>query len=131
MTECKYPDYDFVGRSVPRLDAPLKVTGQARYTADIKLPGMLYGRLLRSPVPHARIAAIDTSRAARLPGVKAVITGKDTPGIRYGNWRLVPQSQDELPLATDRVRFVGDEVAAVAAIDPETAEEALHLIKVD
>ena len=131
MTMCKYPDYQFVGRSAPRVDAPQKVTGQARYAADIKLPGMLHGRLLRSPVPHARIAHIDVSRARALPGVKDVIVGRDTPGIKYGNWRLVPISQDEYPLAMDKVRFVGDEVAAVAAIDPDTAEEALSLIKVE
>jgi 4-hydroxybenzoyl-CoA reductase subunit alpha len=131
IDQCKYTQYNKVGVSMPRMDAPERVTGQARYAADIKLPGMLHGRLLRSPVPHARIARIDTSRAEKLAGVKAVITGQDTPGIRYGNWRLVPTSQDELPLAMDKVRFVGDEVAAVAAVDPDTAEEALHLIKVE
>ncbi|MBU2547945.1 MAG: molybdopterin-dependent oxidoreductase [Proteobacteria bacterium] len=128
---CKYPDKAFVGRSVPRLDAPVKVTGQARYAGDMKLPGMLHGKLLRSPVPHARILNVDVSKALALPGVKAVITGRDTPGIRYGNWRLVPQTQDELPLATDKVRFIGDEIAAVAALDAEIAEEAIHLIRVD
>ncbi|MBT3220973.1 MAG: molybdopterin-dependent oxidoreductase, partial [Proteobacteria bacterium] len=92
---------------------------------------MLHGKLLRSPLAHARIVNIDTSRAMALPGVKAVITGKDTPGIRYGNWRLVPMTQDETPLAMDVVRFVGDEVAAVAAIDPDIAAEALELIQVD
>lgn len=129
--ECRYPNLNSIGRSAPRVDAPLKATGQARYAGDLKLPGMLFGRLLRSPVPHARILNIDVSRAKALNGVKAVITGKDTPGIKYGNWRLVPQSQDELPLAIDKVRFIGDEVAAVAAVDPATAEEALSLIKVD
>ena len=129
--QCKYPQYDFIGRSQPRFDAPEKVTGRARYTADIKLPGMLHGKLLRSPVPHARIKNIDVSKARALTGVKAVITGRDTPGIKYGNWRLVPASQDELPLAIDKVRFIGDEVAAVVAVDADTAEEALHLIKVD
>ena len=131
MTMCKYPEYRFVGHDVPRVDAASKVTGQGRYTADMKLPGMLHGKLLRSPVPHARIKHIDVSRAKALPGVKAVITGQDTPGIKYGNWRLVPISQDELPLAVDKVRFVGDEVAAVAAIDPDIAEEAIGLIRVE
>jgi 4-hydroxybenzoyl-CoA reductase subunit alpha len=120
-----------VGSSVPRIDAPDKATGRALYTGDMKLPGMLYGRLLRSPVAHARIVNIDVSRAAALPGVKDVIVGRDTPGIRYGNWRLFPQTQDELPLAIDKVRFIGDEVAAVAAIDPDIAEEAVGLIHVD
>ena len=129
--ECKYPDMSTVGRSVPRVDSPLKVTGQARYAADIKLPGMLYGKLLRSPVPHARIKNIDISRARKLAGVKDVFTGEDTPRIKYGNWRLFPQTQDELPLTVDKVRFVGDEVAAVVAVDLDVAEEALHLIKVD
>ena len=120
-----------VGRSVPRIDAPDKAAGKAQYTGDMKLPGMLYGKLLRSPVPHARIKNIDISGALSLPGVKDVIVGKDTPGIKYGNWRLFPQTQDEVPLAIDKVRFIGDEVAAVAAIDPDIAEEAISLIHVD
>ena len=120
-----------IGRSVPRVDAPDKATGKAMYTADMRLPGMLHGKLLRSPVPHARILNIDISQAASLPGVKDVIVGKDTPGIKYGNWRLFPQTQDEFPLAMDKVRFIGDEVAAVAAIDPDIAEEAIDLIHVD
>lgn len=120
-----------IGQSVPRLDAPQKVTGQAIYTDDIKLPGMLYCKILTSPLPHARIKRIDVSKAKALPGVKDVITGEDTPKIKYGNWRLVPESQDELPLAVDKVRFVGDEVAAVAALDPEIAEKAIGLIEVE
>ncbi len=120
-----------IGASIPRPDAYEKVTGRALYADDIKLPKMLYGKILRSPLPHARIKRIDTSKARALPGVKDVITGLDTPQVRYGNWRLVPESQDELPLAVDKVRFVGDEVAAVAAIDPETAERALELIEVE
>ncbi|MCC6526690.1 MAG: molybdopterin-dependent oxidoreductase [Polyangiaceae bacterium] len=92
---------------------------------------MLHGALLRSPVPHARIAHLDTRRAAALPGVKAVVVGSDLPAVRYGNWRLVPTTQDELALARDKVRFVGDEVAAVAAVDRDTAEEALALIRVE
>ena len=120
-----------IGRSVPRIDAPDKARGTAQYTADMKLPGMLYGKLLRSPVPHARIKNIDISKAAALPGVKDVVIGKDTPGIKYGNWRLFPQTQDEFPLAMDKVRFIGDEVAAVAAIDLDIAEEAISLIHVE
>ncbi|MBW1680010.1 MAG: molybdopterin-dependent oxidoreductase [Deltaproteobacteria bacterium] len=123
--------YSIVGRDIPRRDARSKATGSAVYTDDIKLPGMLHGRILRSPVPHARILNIDVSRAAALPGVKCVITGQDTPKIKYGNWRLFPATQDEYPLAVDKVRFVGDEVAAVAAVDRDTAEEALSLIRVD
>lgn len=120
-----------IGQSVPRLDAPQKVTGQAIYTDDIKLPGMLYCKILTSPLPHARIKSIDVSKAKALPGVKDVIIGEDTPKVKYGNWRLVPESQDELPLAVDKVRFVGDEVAAVAALDPEIAEKAISLIEVE
>ncbi len=120
-----------IGQSIPRLDGPAKVTGRAIYTDDMTLPGMLYGRMLRSPVAHAKIKRIDASAAKALPGVKDVIIGADTPGVKYGNWRLVPQSQDELPLAVDKVRFVGDEVAAVCALDPEIAEKALSLIEVE
>ncbi len=120
-----------IGASLPRLDARDKVTGRSIYVDDMMLPGMLYGALLRSPLPHARIKRIDVSKARALKGVKDVIVGADTPQIRYGNWRLVPQSQDELPLAVDKVRFLGDEVAAVAALDKETAERACQLIEVE
>ena len=123
--------FSIVGKDIPRTDARAKATGTALYTDDIKLPGMLYGKILRSPVPHARIVHIDVSKALALPGVKCVITGEDTPKIKYGNWRLFPDTQDEYPLAVDRVRFVGDEVAAVAAVDLDTAEEALQLIRVE
>lgn len=125
------PPHDIVGWPIPRDDARAKATGAALYTDDLKLPGMLHGRILRSPVPHARILHVDPSRAAALPGVKCVITGADIPKVRYGNWRLVPNLQDETVLAVDRVRFIGDEVAAVAAIDRDTAEEALSLIRVE
>jgi 4-hydroxybenzoyl-CoA reductase alpha subunit len=133
MANAQNPDtrHKVVGCSVPRIDAPDKAPGKALYTADMKLPGMLYGKLLRSPVPHARIVNIDVSKAASIAGVKDIIVGKDTPGIKYGNWRLFPQTQDELPLAIDKVRFIGDEVAAVAAIDPDIAEEAVSLIHVE
>ena len=123
--------FSIVGKDVPRTDATTKARGAAIYTDDMKLPGMLHGRILRSPLAHARIKHIDTSRAAALPGVKCIITAGDTPKIKYGNWRLFPETQDEHPLAVDKVRFIGDEVAAVAAIDKDTAEEALELIKVE
>lgn len=124
-------EFSMIGKDVPRIDARAKATGSAIYTDDIKLPGMLYGLLLRSPVPHAKIVRIDTRKAQALPGVKCVITGEDTPKIKYGNWRLFPDTQDEYPLAVDKVRFIGDEVAAVAAVDMETAREALSLIQVE
>jgi len=115
---------DLIGTSVSHPGAAAKARGAALFTDDMTLPGMLHGRLLLSPLPHARILSIDTSKASRLPGVKAVITGSDLPRVSYGNWRLFPETQDEYGLALDRVRFVGDEVAAVAAIDRDTAVEA-------
>jgi 4-hydroxybenzoyl-CoA reductase subunit alpha len=119
---------DVVGTRRPMLDAAAKVTGAAQFTDDLVLPGMLYGKILRSPLPHARILHIDTSKAEKMPGVKGVMTGKDIPDRKYG---IVPKVKDEYALAKDKVRFVGDEVAAVCAIDPETAEEALDLIHVE
>ena len=124
-------EFSIVGKEVPRNDAEAKARGAALYTDDLKLPGMLHGRILRSPLAHARIKHIDASQALALPGVKCVITGEDTPKIKYGNWRLFPETQDEYPLAVDKVRFIGDEVAAVAAADPDIAQEALELIVVD
>jgi 4-hydroxybenzoyl-CoA reductase subunit alpha len=105
-----------------------KATGDAEYTDDMVLPRMLYGKILRSPYPHARIIDIDTSRAENLPGVKAVITGKDTPGRKYG---VFGRTADQYALAIDKVRYIGDEVAAVAAIDEDIVEEALDLIRVE
>ena len=119
-----------IGKDIPRSDGRAKATGSAVYTDDIKLSGMLHGKLLRSPLPHARILNIDTAKARRLTGVKCVITAQDTPRVRFGNWRLFPNTQDEFPLAVDKVRFIGDEVAAVAAVDSDTAAEALQLIEV-
>jgi len=116
-----------VGRPLPRVDAWGKVTGATRYADDLVRPRMAYAKILRSPHPHARIRAIDTARAAALPGVYAVITGRDFPPVKYG---ILPVSQDEEPLCVDKVRFVGDPVAAVAAVDEETAERALRLIEV-
>lgn len=122
--------YTIIGKNVPRNDGRAKATGTAMFTDDLKLPGMLHGALLRSPHAHARIAHIDTGKAARLPGVKAIVTGRDIPRVAFGNWRLFPETQDQYALAIDRVRYIGDEVAAVAATDKETAREALALIEV-
>src|SRR5215467_7017967 len=116
-----------VGRPFRKVDARAKCTGQTRFADDISLPRMLFARLLRSPVPHALIKNIDCSRALDLPGVVAIITGKDLP-ISYG---ILPVSQDEHALCIDKVRFVGDPVAAIAAIDEDTAFEAMDLIQVD
>jgi carbon-monoxide dehydrogenase large subunit len=116
----------YVGHPVPRLDAPEKVTGRAVYGVDLKMPGMLHAKILRSPVPHARIARLDTTRAERLVGVRAVVTGRDAPYTH--NAAII---KDWPFLAQDKVRHVGEAVAAVAAVDEETAEEALGLIDVD
>ncbi|MEJ2037378.1 MAG: hypothetical protein P8X55_00405 [Desulfosarcinaceae bacterium] len=124
-------EFNIVGKDVPRTDGQAKAAGTAMYTDDFKLPGMLHGKILRSPIAHGRILNVDLSRAAALPGVKCVMTAEDTLKIKYGNWRLFPQTQDEYPLAVDKVRYIGDEVAAVAAIDRDTAEEALELIDVE
>lgn len=124
-------EFRVIGHDVPRVDGWAKATGNARYTGDLSLPGMLHGRMLRSPHPHARIVHVDTTKARELAGVRAVVTARDLPNVRYGNWRLQPQTQDETALAQDTVRFVGDEIAAVAAIDVDTADEALSLIRVD
>ncbi|MBY0268472.1 MAG: molybdopterin-dependent oxidoreductase [Burkholderiales bacterium] len=115
-----------VGKDVPRTDAIPKVTGAAQYVADIHLPGMLHAAVLRSPHPHARILSIDTSAARSMPGVKAVVTGEDTAKRKWGAFR-----PDLYPLAINKVRYVGDEVAAVAAIDPETARAAVDRIVVE
>jgi len=121
-------EYSVVGKSLPKVDAPGKAKGETVFTTDLRLPGMLHGRLLRSPLPHARILNIDVSRATRLAGVKAVVTSADTPGLTFGYW---PTMADQYPLARDKVRYIGDEVAAVAAVDEDAAEEALSLIHVD
>ncbi len=122
------PEYAVIGKSVPRIDSQVKATGEAKYVGDMVLPGLLRVKLLRSPHAHARILGIDTSRAARVPGVKAIITGKDTLGIKIGPLR---SSRDRQVICVDKVRFVGDCVAAVAAVDEDTAKEALKLIQVD
>ena len=110
------------GTSVVRRDLEVKLTGEARYTADLKLPGMLHGAILRSPHPHADVLSVDAAEALRLPGVRAVITPFDAP-----SGRLAP----DMSILDTRVRFVGDEVAAVAADDPDTARAALELIRVE
>ena len=115
-----------VGHRTPRIDALLRVTGRAEYTGDVKLPGMLYARVLRSPHPHARIKSIDTSKAAALPGVRAILTHENTDTVWSGGDTLGQRKLFNNPL-----RYTGEAVAAVAAVDRHTAEEALHLIQVD
>lgn len=119
-----------IGKRIPRIDGPSKVTGEAKYTVDIQMPGMLCAKILRSPFPHAKIINIDTSRAMQIPGVKAVITGRDAWGVRHGFVETPRYPADQYVLANDRVRYIGEEVAAVAAVDEETAIEALNAIDV-
>jgi 4-hydroxybenzoyl-CoA reductase subunit alpha len=120
--------FSVVGRPLPKIDAWGKVTGETRYADDMVLPRMAYAKLLRSPHPHARIVRIDPARAKALPGVYAVITGHDLPRVKFG---ILPVSQDEEALCTEKVRLVGDAVAAVAAVDEETAVRACELIEVE
>ncbi len=118
--------YEVVGKSVTRQEGPDKVSGNFQYSADVTLPGMIWGKVLRSPYPHAKIVRIDASKALAMPGVHAVITGQETLGMRIG------RSVRDVPLlAEDEVRFVGEKVAAVAADDPDLAEEALLMIDVE
>ena len=117
--------FSAIGRSIARAEGPLKVSGREVYGVDVTRPGMLWGKALRSPFPHARILSIDTSRARQLPGVHAVITGEELPHENVG--RVL---RDMPVLARDRVLFVGEKVAAVAAESLEIAEEALLLIDV-
>lgn len=116
-----------VGKPFRKVDARAKCTGQTKFADDIVLPRMLACKVLRSHVPHALIKSIDVSKAAALPGVFAIITGKDLP-ITYG---ILPVSQDEHALCVDKVRFIGDPVAAVAAIDEDVAFDAINLIEVE
>ena len=120
-------EYTEVGRSIPRLDGPMKVTGKLQYTDDIKLPRMVYAKILRSPHAHAIIKNIDFSKALELDGVLDVLTGKDFP-IDYG---IVAHSANEEVLARDKVRMWGEPVAAVCAMTEEIAEKALELIDVE
>jgi 4-hydroxybenzoyl-CoA reductase subunit alpha len=120
-------DFSIIGKRIAMVDAAGKTTGAGKYTDDLSLPGMLVGKILHSPYPHARIKRIDTSRAEKLDGVIAVATGKDAPNP-YG---ILPVGHDEHALAVDKVRYVGDNVACVAALDEATADCALGLIDVE
>ncbi len=120
-----------VGKSVPRIDGKGMVTGQAKYAFDVSFPNMLIGKMIRSPHPHAKILSIDTTRAEKLPGVRAIITAKDTYNIKFGsNEYFFPHTVDQMAIESEKVRYVGDEIGAVAAIDEEIAEQALGLIDV-
>jgi xanthine dehydrogenase molybdenum-binding subunit len=128
-------DFSAVGQSMPQLNTLVKVTGKAKYTADLNMSGMLYAKVLRSPLPHARILNIDTTRAERLPGVKAVICHKNVPRVAYNSYYREPIDEERLPadeyIFDQKVRYVGDKVAAVAATSLDIAEEALEQIDVE
>ncbi len=120
--------YKVIGKRIPRTDGKAIVTGAAKYSEDFCFPNMLYGKILRSPYAHAKILHIDTTKAEKLIGVKGIVTGRDSSDQKLG---AHPALMDRDPLAKDKVRFIGDEIAAVAAIDKDVAEEALSLIKVE
>ena len=127
--------YDVIGKNPHRHDATDKVTGRAQYGADIRLPGMLYGAMLRSPHAHARILSIDTSKAESYPGVRAVVTAKDLPDVaskiaELGEGTINLRHQSNNILARDKVLYFGHAIAAVAAINSHVAEEAAALIEV-
>src|SRR5213595_1120835 len=120
-------DFSIIGKPIAMVDAAGKTTGAGKYTDDLCLPGMLVGKILHSPYPHARVKGIDTSRAEKLNGVVAIAIGKDAPNP-YG---ILPVGHDEHALAVDKVRYVGDNLACVAAVDEPTADKALELIDVE
>jgi 4-hydroxybenzoyl-CoA reductase subunit alpha len=124
-------EYEIIGKPFPRIDGIEKATGQAKFTVDMAMPGMLHGKFLRSPYPHAKILSINTEKAKRLSGVKTILTREEVVGIRYAFVDTPRYPADETPLAVDKVRYIGDEVAAVAAVDMDTVEEAIRLIEVD
>jgi CO/xanthine dehydrogenase Mo-binding subunit len=119
-------DLKVVGRPSSRVDGPDKVSGNTVYTADVQLPGMLWGKCLRSPYAHARIVSINTEPAKKVKGVRAVLTGEDLPEKRVGL-----SLQDTPLLAIGKVRFIGEKVVAVAAEDRDAAEEALSVIEIE
>src|SRR5215469_10149939 len=119
--------FSIIGKNIPMVDAVGKTTGGGKYTDDLSLPDMLIGKILHSPHPHARIKRIDTSKAEKVDAVVAVAVGADAPNT-YG---ILPVGHDEHALAVDKVRYVGDNVACVAAEDEATAVKALELIDVE
>jgi len=132
-------EFSVVGKRMPDVSGVEKVTGAAKFTSDIYLPGMLIGKVLHSPHAHARIVNIDTSKAERLPGVEAVVTCKDVPKKQYTGCLMNLQSYSgievwgvhDVRVLDEKVRYVGDAVAAVAAVNEKVAEEALELIDVE
>ncbi len=121
--------YKIIGKKVQRVDALERLVGEAKYASDIYLPGMLYVKFLRSPYPHAKVVRIDAAGARALPGVKTIVTPADVPDYRIHGRTTAPAVP--MPVLASTARYVGDEILAVAALDEETAEEALDLIKVE
>ena len=119
-----------IGKSIPRLESRDKVTGKLQYLEDLKIAGMLHGKILRSSVPHAKVLKIDASEAEKLPGVAAVLTRDDVTDNSHYDSHYGPVFKDQTIVALDKVRYLGDPVAAVAATRPEIAEEALERIEV-
>jgi CO/xanthine dehydrogenase Mo-binding subunit len=119
---------DVVGKRELMLDAWEKPMGRARFTDDLSLPGMLCGKILRNPLTHAKILHVDLTEALKVAGVKDAISGKDIPKKKYG---IVPMAKDEYSLAIEKVRYIGDEVAAVVGTSLQAAEEAISRIRVD
>src|SRR5437868_4364274 len=120
-------DFSIIGKRVALVDSAGKTTGQGKYTDDLSVPGMLTGKILHSPYPHARIKSIDASKAEAVEGVVCVVTGPDAPN-KYG---ILPVGHDETALAVEKVRYVGDNVACVVATSEAIAERALELIDVE
>ena len=120
-------EFSVIGKPIALVDSAGKTTGQGKYTDDLSVPGMLIGKILHSPYPHARIKRIDASRALALPGVVTVVTGQDAPN-KYG---ILPVGHDETALAVEKVRYVGDNVACVVAESESIADRALELINVE
>src|SRR5262245_53501693 len=121
----------WIGKDVPRLEDPKLLAGRATYTDDVRLPGMLHAAVLKSPHAHARIVRVDTSRARALPGVVAVVTGEDARALTNPLPAFCAEPVVQYALAVDKVRFAGEAVAAVAAVDRYTAEDAAALIDVE
>src|SRR5437588_11948035 len=120
-------DFSVIGKPVALIDSAGKTTGAGKYTDDLSLPGMLIGKILHSPYPHAVVTRIDATRARALDGVITIVTGQDAPN-KYG---ILPVGHDETALAVDKVRYVGDNVACVVAESESIAEQALELIDVE
>jgi len=127
---CNENQYSVIGKCLPREDAYEKVTGEAHYLDDIKVPDLLIGKVLRSPHPHAKIVNVDVSKALKMPGVVGIITADDTPRRTFGV-SIERELRDKLPLEDEKVRFIGDEVAAIAAVNDEAALEGLRKIGVE